>query len=190
MTPKQINQIYNTVCLPLQTDSEWYDRIKNQLHNYYIFKRITKTYLITQSMYDSLTQDEIQYTCIYLYDYFKGLPNPHSNSYLIDMEIFKSYNTNSNQPTTKSWMPRTAFKTPLTNQKETIMSNSVAFETKSYIFGTDASSMNEDQLIESIKKVEKEIENLKSVKTKSKKIESKIANLEKMLVSIVEILDK
>jgi len=76
------------------------------------------------------------------------------------------------------------------NDTETEMSNNYqAFETKHYVFGTDVSTMNEADLISAIKKVENEIANLKSVKTKSTKISAKIAELKGMLDEIVSVLD-
>lgn len=65
----------------------------------------------------------------------------------------------------------------------------IAFETKHYVFGTYASTMTVGQLIEAVKKIEKEIENLESVKTKSKTIDNKKAELKAMLKDVVNILD-
>lgn len=64
-----------------------------------------------------------------------------------------------------------------------------AFKTVSYVYGTPVESLSEAQMIGAIKEVEKEIENLKTVKTKSTKIAAKIKELEAMLASIVTALD-
>jgi hypothetical protein len=74
-----------------------------------------------------------------------------------------------------------------TTEENQIMAK--VFEQKSYIFGQDTSAMSEEQLIESIKKIEAEIGKLKEVKTESTKIASKIAELEAALVEVVAILD-
>lgn len=65
----------------------------------------------------------------------------------------------------------------------------VAIETKVIVFGQDATSLSEQQLIDAIKRIEGDIAKLKEVKTKSKKIASNIAELEASLAKIVEILD-
>lgn len=65
----------------------------------------------------------------------------------------------------------------------------VAIETKVIVFGQDATTLSEQQLIDAIKRIEGDIAKLKEVKTKSKKIASNIAELESSLAKIVEILD-
>lgn len=67
--------------------------------------------------------------------------------------------------------------------------NTIPFATRHEIFGQDTRHMSEGQLIEAIKKIEGEIANLGLVKTASKKIEAKKAELTTMLASVVEILD-
>ena len=73
--------------------------------------------------------------------------------------------------------------------KEQAMNSAPAFVTKSYVFGVDVDTMSEGQLIDSIKKIEAEIADLNTVKTKSKKVASKIEELEAMLAKVVEVLD-
>ena len=65
----------------------------------------------------------------------------------------------------------------------------VAFETKHYVYGMDVANMSSGQLIDAIKKLEAETADLKSVKAKSEHIKKRIAELEAMLVKIVEVLD-
>lgn len=81
-----------------------------------------------------------------------------------------------------------ACKLKLTNSKESGMNKKV-FEVKSYVFGQDVSTMSDDQLVAAIKTVEAEIDDLKGIKTKSKKIDARIKDLEAGLKSIVETLD-
>ena len=64
-----------------------------------------------------------------------------------------------------------------------------AFETVHYVYGTDVATMSDEQLIEAIKQVEGEIAKLDVVKTASKKIDAKKAELKDMLAKIVETLD-
>lgn len=72
----------------------------------------------------------------------------------------------------------------------TVQTNpNTAFETKTIIFGREASALSEQDLIDAIKRIEGEISKLKEVKTESKKIKSNIAELEANLAKIVEVLD-
>lgn len=76
------------------------------------------------------------------------------------------------------------------NQTMSLTTNpNVAIETKTVIFGQDAASMSEQQLIDAIKRVEGDIAKLKEVKTSSKKIASNIKELEAQLDAIVAVLD-
>lgn len=65
----------------------------------------------------------------------------------------------------------------------------VAIETRTIIFGRDASTLSEQDLIDAIKKVEGDIAKLKEVKTSSKKIAANIEALQTQLAAIVEVLD-
>lgn len=65
----------------------------------------------------------------------------------------------------------------------------VVIETRVVVFGQDANSLSDQQLIDAIKRVEGDISKLNEVKTSSKKIASNIALLESNLGKIVEILD-
>lgn len=80
---------------------------------------------------------------------------------------------------------------PPTTEKEETMSTKpvVPFETVHYVYGTDVATMTDDQLVEAIKQVEAEIAKLDVVKTQSKKIDAKKAELKDMLAKIVETLD-
>lgn len=72
----------------------------------------------------------------------------------------------------------------------TIATNpNIAIETKTVIFGQDAATLSETDLINAIKKVEGQIATLKEVKTSSKKIAANIKELEDQLQAIVEVLD-
>jgi hypothetical protein len=68
--------------------------------------------------------------------------------------------------------------------------NTIAIDTKTVIFGQDASIMSDAQIIDAIKRVEAQIAALKEVKTTSKKIGKNIKELEKQLDVIVAVFDK
>ena len=78
---------------------------------------------------------------------------------------------------------------PEQTESETIMNTTPAFQTKHYVFGQDVSAMSTSQLIDSIKRVEKEIADLKAVATTSAKIGAMVEDLTSMLAKIVEVLD-
>lgn len=63
-----------------------------------------------------------------------------------------------------------------------------AFETKSYIRGTEVSKLTTEDLIAAIRTKE-EIAGLGQIKTKSKAIAKRIADLEAQLAQVVEVLD-
>jgi hypothetical protein len=69
------------------------------------------------------------------------------------------------------------------------MSNQITFKTVTYINNNDVMTLTDEQLITYIKAIEREIADLKSVATKSKKIEAKIADAEATLAKVVEVLD-
>ena len=57
------------------------------------------------------------------------------------------------------------------------------------IFGQDATTLSDDELIEAIRKVENQITSLESIKTKSSKIAARVETLKAQLEKIVTILD-
>jgi hypothetical protein len=73
--------------------------------------------------------------------------------------------------------------------QEQPVSNQITIANKTYINNVDVTTMSDDQLIDAIKKVEKEIEDLGSVKTKSKKIEAKVSEANETLNKLVTLLD-
>jgi len=78
---------------------------------------------------------------------------------------------------------------PIEPIQENKMSNQITIVNKTLINGVDVTTLSDEQLIDAIKKVEKEIEELKAVKTKSKKIAAKIEDANKTLTTLVELLD-
>jgi hypothetical protein len=73
--------------------------------------------------------------------------------------------------------------------KETPMSNKVIFKTVTFINNVDVNTLTEEQLIDAVKTIEREIADLKSVATQSKKIAAKIADAEATLAKVVKVLD-
>lgn len=78
------------------------------------------------------------------------------------------------------------------NMNQTIGTTTIstpAFETRHFVNGRDVKGMSDNELIEAIRRLENEIADLKTVKTKSKAITKKIEELGDMLSKTVEILD-
>lgn len=69
------------------------------------------------------------------------------------------------------------------------MSNDPAFQTKHFVYGHEIKMLSDAALITAIKSVEKEIDNLRAVKSESKKITQKIDELDKQRLAIIEQLD-
>ena len=79
--------------------------------------------------------------------------------------------------------------TPVPTKEQPAMSNQPAFQTKHFVYGSDIKMLSDAELIDAIKNVEKEIDNLRAVKSESKKITQKIDELDKQRLAIIEQLD-
>lgn len=64
-----------------------------------------------------------------------------------------------------------------------------AIETKIFIFGTDASTMSDDQIVDRIFDIERQIETLQSVKNKPKKLVAKLNAMQDDIKALVEYVD-
>lgn len=64
------------------------------------------------------------------------------------------------------------------------------FETKHYVNNQDITSMSDEEVFESISKAEADIKKLRSIKTKSTKIEATIKAHQKFIKQVVKHLDK
>lgn len=79
--------------------------------------------------------------------------------------------------------------TPVPTKEQPAMSNDPAFQTKHFVYGHEIKILSDAELITAIKNVEKEIDNLRAVKSESKKITQKIDELDKQRLAIIEQLD-
>lgn len=64
-----------------------------------------------------------------------------------------------------------------------------AFKTINYVYGKATNEMSDAELIDAIRKVEAEIEDLGKIKTESKKIAEKTKQLQEQLKNIIAELD-
>lgn len=79
--------------------------------------------------------------------------------------------------------------TPSTIETKEETMSKVTISTITYVNGSDVTKLTDEQLIEAIKQIEGEIEDLGKVKTESKKVAAKIEGLKKTLTEVVAILD-
>lgn len=78
---------------------------------------------------------------------------------------------------------------PSTSPKEIIMNKLNKIETVTYINGVPVKDMSDDQIIQTIRETEAQINDLAGIQTASKKLDAKRENLAKFIVGLVEILD-
>ena len=117
----------------------------------------------------------------------EGVPDfevVHTDTLVSHRELIREISRLESKRTTHVTQPQ-----PEQTESETIMNTTPAFQTKHYVFGQDVSAMSTSQLIDSIKRVEKEIADLKAVATTSTKIGAMVEDLTSMLAKIVEVLD-
>lgn len=83
-----------------------------------------------------------------------------------------------------------ALKNSLSESKETEMTtNTKPFETINYVYGNDVSKMSEEDLLNAIRKAEKDLAEYDNIKTLSKKVEQRKAEIQEAISKMVEILD-
>lgn len=76
-----------------------------------------------------------------------------------------------------------------TETKEETTMTTITIKNVTLINNTDVSTMTDDQLINAVRQLEQEISHYESVKTESKKIKAKVADLHTTLAKVVEVLD-
>lgn len=186
--------------LSIQSDGDWYRATAGAVEhdNFACFRLRTgrKISEIRTSREDRLDGIEWAYIVLSLWEYRGGRM---AMDVLLDDaggSLQKQYEelmqsalsvTQENDENPADHASVTAKNTQETNMAET--KREVAFTTVTYVYGKDVRTMDQDELIEAIKKVEGEIGNLKEVKTKSKTIGERITSLETMLAQIVTVLD-
>lgn len=105
-------------------------------------------------------------------EFLEGNPLPQLSSY----RAFRETSFNETSPTNSD------------NERETIMTK--AFETIPFIYGARADSCTDADLIDAIKRVDKEILDLAPMAEQSKFIAKQVIDLNSMKVRIIETLDE
>lgn len=197
MTPKRENWLTTQYVWAIENERGWSDEVSGlaQQGRFGEFRRRTANYINTIHKlvardHDCAKPKEIEWAYIVLSLWLNkggdpskvatdpGVLKPHYAELLQDVD---------NVPASHE----TEVPNETETQEEITMNQAatVAFVTKSYIYGKDVEQMSEAELIDAIRSVEAQIASLKMVQTPSKKIAAKIAELEDMLKKIVATLD-
>lgn len=78
---------------------------------------------------------------------------------------------------------------PVEPKRASAICDDPAFEIRKLAFGRNIERMGADELIETVRRFEREIESLKAIKTESKHITKRITDLELGLKEVVQLLD-
>ena len=108
---------------------------------------------------------------------------------VIDAEYARLHNHQYVEKALLAYINRQPQPQPQYKEYETMKTETVKIQTITYINGGDINQMSVDQLIDSIRTCEDEIDGLKAIQTKSSAIDKKIANIEATLSQLVIILD-
>ena len=157
--------------------------------NFYRFTRLVRDYLypIRSVLKDILPTAEWAFIYIELWHRMGGA-YPHAGWHADNADKY-----HVSKRLVAEAMAAAKLQTKPTQSTETTeeinMSNKITFKTVTYINNADVTALTDEQLIDAIKTIEREIADLKGVTTKSKKIEAKIADAEATLAKVVEVLD-
>lgn len=201
MTPEREDWLTTQYVWVIENERAWSDEVEGLAlaDRFGEFRRRTANYInathkLVARDNDCAKPKEMEWAHIVLSLWLNKGGNP--GAALVDPGVLKPYYAALlNELDNKR---RASRETEATNEIETQEENTmnqtvtpftVAFATKSYIYGKDVEQMSEGELINAIRSVETEIASLKTVQTPSKKIATKIAELEEMLKKIVGVLD-
>jgi len=78
---------------------------------------------------------------------------------------------------------------PVKEQDMSTANSVVAIETKTFVYGQEASTLTDDQIFGYIAKIEKEIDDLDKIKRKPKKLQAKIDQMKSDIDKLTEFVD-
>lgn len=184
MTPQRKEYLYHQYVTPIVNDGSWYRKAKPEFDNGDVpgfLDSIRPFYVeLRTALGDDVSARERAFIYMDIWAYYGGDLDELADQCPwdgIQNEMYELLRQRSKQPQANK-------ETPVNSTN-----NSVAFETRHYVYGMDVANMNSGQLIEAIKRIEAEINDLKSVKAKSEHVKKRIAELEGMLAKVVEVLD-
>lgn len=184
-------ELYDQVVLTLVNDGDWYRfvRYDSGWANFDDFRRASNKWRHNHKNrlgdYQNLEVEEVVYVNVVCWEHVnEGRRFSQEDADTVEASsgnLYKYYVHTDNTP---------AEQQPIKEEPIMALPNTtLAFQTKHYIYGADVEQMSDAQLIDAIKKIEAEIADLASVKTKSTKVKAKIDELQAMLKSVVEVLD-
>lgn len=106
----------------------------------------------------------------------KEVPNDSIDNLFDDIENFNNLTGEENM-------------NPVEPKRASATCDEPAFEIRKLAFGRNIERMGADELIDTVRRFEREIESLKAIKTESKHIAKRIADLELGLKEVVQLLD-
>ena len=179
----------------IQSEGDWYHKAQAACNegNFGKFRRLCGTFInrIERMQGEKLQGIGWAYVVLELWTQMGGAPDKAlTDPGTLGGEIQIEIATHFESATCHLDRVATNLETIMKEKPMSVTTNpNTAIETKTIIFGQDAASMSEGQLIDAIKKVEGQIAALKEVKTSSSKIAGNIKELEKQLDAIVAVLD-
>lgn len=188
MTPQRKEHLYHQYVIPIVNDGVWYRKAGHYISAKDGERFVNETWPWLRSLRDKLgeekhTPEERAYIYLHAWEYHGGQ----------GVELLRLLNATSQlapplqQMLVARQQPEPQKEEPVNPTTNTAAAT--AFETRHFVYGTDVNQLGESQLIDAIKRLESEIADLKSVKTKSTKLAAKIKDLESMLAKVVEVLD-
>lgn len=194
MTPKRKEHLYNQYVLAITNNGHWHNKAIRHIRpgGASAFYNLTYEYIRNEAvMLNEREPNDLERAYIYLgcWRYYGGtatmfMRGLDPNNSMIARAVTKllAEERASQQPASQ---PEPSREEPAVNNTNA----TIAFETRHFVYGLDVANMSAGQLIEAIKKIEAEIADLKSVKSKSEHIKKRIAELEDMLAKVVQVLD-
>lgn len=189
MTPQREEHLYHQYVIPIVNDGVWYRAADEHICKKNGAKFLRESSGFVRAMANKLQGHNLEieeraYVYLHMWQYHGGEGEDLLRTLDVDTAIAV--------PLHKMLMARAAPQPapqPEPQEDQPVNNTTPAFETKHFVFGMDVANMTSGQLLEAIKKIENEIADLKAVKSKSEFIKKRIAELDGMLVKVVEVLD-
>jgi hypothetical protein len=191
LTPQRKQHLYDQYVLAIINDGGWYQAAKPLIDKGLSGRFISTTRDRVAPLRDALgdprlTPEERAFVYLLIWEYQGGTGDALLAGLSPSSQLAEPLRQ---MLAARATQPATTEQTEPTTEEPTVNNSTTAFETRHYVFGQDVSTLSEGQLVDAIKRIENEIADLKTVKTKSTKIAAKVADLNTMLAKVVEVLD-
>jgi hypothetical protein len=190
--------IFTQYALTLINDGMWYTMTRRSVanKNYGEFRKVTHKFInaLMRSNNDVSSRSDhsvdthfieylIRRTYFMLWQH-EGAPETSSDIYISDRTTLNTLAARSGHTAPPITLTSTIESKPIMSSNA-----SIPFQSVNYVYGQDVKALEPKDLINSIKRVEKEIADLKTVQTSSTKITSMIEGLTTMKDQMVAALD-